>query len=91
MKIASAGGPDRFAAGFVFALLWLGVLKVAVRAVQWLRSADVTAAVVAWWTTPVAVTAADVVTSLLLLAVIALLALTTLGAIFGPSEVIDHE
>ena len=84
MKMGSGGGRDNFAAGFVFALLWLGVLTVAVRAVQWLISTDVAAAVVAWWTTPVAVTPADVVTSLLLLAVIALLALTILGAIFGP-------
>jgi len=80
MRIESREGSGNFAAGFIFALLLLGAVTIAVRAVRWLTTTDVAAAVVAWWTTPVAVTPADVVTSLLPLVLLALLALTVLGA-----------
>jgi len=80
MRIESSEGSGNFAAGFISALLLLGALTVGVRAVRWLTTTDVAAAVVAWWTTPVAVTPAGLVASLLPLALVALLALTTLAA-----------
>jgi len=81
MRFESSEGSDGFAAGIVFGWLLLGALTVAVRAVTWVTTTDVAAAVVAWWTTPVAVTPADVVTGLLPLALVALLSLTILGAV----------
>jgi len=80
MRIESSESSGNFAAGFISALLLLGALTVGVRAVRWLTTTDVAAAVVTWWTTPIAVTPADVVTSLLPLAVVPLFALTTLAA-----------
>jgi len=80
MRIESSEGSSNFAAGFVFALLLLGALTVAVRAVRWLTTTDVAAAVVAWWTTPIAVTPAEMVTGLLPLVALTVLALAIVGA-----------
>jgi len=76
MRIESSEASGNFAAGFIFALLLLGALTVAVRAVRWLTTTDVAAAVVAWWTTPIIVTPADVYGHILLALIFVLGVLT---------------
>jgi hypothetical protein len=77
MRIGSSKGSSNFAAGFIFALMLLAAVTVAVRAVKWLTTTELAA----WWTTPLGVTPADILTGVPLVAAIVLLWLTIIFAL----------
>ena len=71
--LQTSSEPNKFAQGFVAALMLLGALIGLARLWSWLSTTDPLRAFMSWWTTPIGLTPIELAANLLPLALIILI------------------